>query len=545
MSMPICSERTFARTYGPDAWTTIKQYRQATTLRESNPEMARAEIARRVSRPASAVRGWLAEGKTPTPVRGLEIATEREWIDIDPSTETFRVLNNLVAWIFAGGSISVETSSPHFSADDPLSVATLDHLLTVEDIEYRIRDVDGGADEVVPGDDGAILGRVLTALGAPTGSKADQSDLTLPSYLAQVTPSRRRDFAAVYVFNRCLRQGQTVYLSEARRERYTRELYAFLTDLDLGEVTYGSQNRLWPSTAFIQAVAGGEPRRPTTAARIAHGTLSSPTTRALAGSYDPDKLQRWRAYRAATETAPDDDAGVSPKTLADQHDVSRSTIRQWQGDTTPAIATLVQIARDRGWLHAEPDSRTARVLTALGAWISARGTLRASFAPVLRVTAPAQRVVLTTLVEAAGLKYNFQLEADSNRPTELHVSTGGTALGRTLFARGVHPASTASSLVHVMPFLIRSPAIAKAWLATWCLHRGFVHDGQLAIGTGRADDEQVHDRLAWLLAEGLDWPVSRPTDEILAVDEPTAGDQLRAALPVPDDDLHQSRLAEF
>jgi transposase-like protein len=537
MPMPICSERAFARTYGSDAWTRIKQYRQATTLRESNPEMARAEIARRVDRPASAVRGWLAEGKTPTPVRGLEIATEREWIDIDPSTETFRVLNNLVAWIFAGGSISVETSSPHFSADDPLSVATLDHLLTVEDVEYQIRDVEDGADEVIPGDDGAILGRVLTALGAPTGAKADQSDLTLPSYLSRVTTARRRDFIAVYVFNRCLRQDETIYLSEARPEQYTRELYTFLTDLNIGEVTYGSQNRLWPSSAFLRTVAGGEPRRPTAATRIAYGTLSPPTTRALAGSYEPDKLQRWRAYRAATES------DATRKTLAEYHGVPRSTIRRWQAETTPAIATLVQIVRNKGWLRAKADDRTDRILTALGAWVTARGTLRASFAPVFRITGPGERAVLTSLIEAAGLTYNLRLETD-HRPTELHISTGGTALGRTLLTRGVHPRPIVSSLVHVMPLLVRSEAAACVWLAIWSLHYGSVRDGQLCLTPGWGADEYATDRLAWLLTDGLGWSVSYPSDEMLVLDEPDVGRQLRDALPVSADLLQETPLSE-
>jgi len=107
----LVPEQELANTYVNSGWETVRQYREATQLREEQPDLARAEIARRVERPPSAVRGWLVEGKTPSVIKGINIAREHGWISIESTSEQFRAFNQLVAWVFSGGGLTRDTLS--------------------------------------------------------------------------------------------------------------------------------------------------------------------------------------------------------------------------------------------------------------------------------------------------------------------------------------------------------------------------------------------------------------------------------------------------
>lgn len=225
----------------------VEQYHRVLDFSAENPSLGSQAIATRLDLPRERIRTWIREDNSSIPdcVRGLQTAEERGWVRVMPDSDIFKGLNVLVVTILSGGSISADTWDPRFAID---GVDSLDRAVTAlrwVDIEFEmIRKTDRErATEIRLKDDGRILGRVLGTLGAPVGSKASQ-DLSLPSYLAHVSPEHRRAFARSYVGNRGFHHTDKGILTfkEERSEAYLEQLADLLADVTQARVSRNGNN---------------------------------------------------------------------------------------------------------------------------------------------------------------------------------------------------------------------------------------------------------------------------------------------------------------
>ncbi|WP_135536352.1 hypothetical protein [Halostella pelagica] len=248
----IISPKDFVETYSPNTdvgpWELLQQYYQATKasaeLRGGNGGRAGSQrIATHLDLPRARLRAWIDDGGKPDPQHGLERAHAGGWIEVDTGSSTFEGLNRLVAQVFSGGTILTDTYRPYFAVDSDDALDRVVASCGLVGVEYDIYHADeiGRATEIRVTTDGAILGRVLTVLGAPLGEKATRDDLSLPNYLDNVGQHLRLDFARTYVLNRgAIHEDKaTVTISEDRPQEYRDQVAAFLEETLGQTVTSG------------------------------------------------------------------------------------------------------------------------------------------------------------------------------------------------------------------------------------------------------------------------------------------------------------------
>lgn len=260
----VVSPRKFVETYSPDTdiepWELLQQYYRATKtsaeLRGGNGGRAGSQrVATRLGLPRERLRTWIDDGGKPDPQHGLERAYERGWVDIETGSSTMEGMNRLVAQVFSGGSILADTFRPYFAVDSDDAFDRVAAACELVGIDYQVLHPDtmGRATEIRPAEDGAILGRVLAALGAPVGEKAHIDDLSLPDYLDAAGQHLRLDFARTYVLNRGVVHDDkaTLTIAEERPRTYRDEVAAFL-ERTLGEtVTSGETITLSADAARV------------------------------------------------------------------------------------------------------------------------------------------------------------------------------------------------------------------------------------------------------------------------------------------------------
>lgn len=241
----LVSAHRFVRTYSnhvyDDPWEAVEEYRQVQAIANGSDSPSSRAIADEFDLPRGRVYPWL-NGSRPDCVRGLQTAQRRGWIDVSTDSDAFRGLNVLVAWVFAGGSISKDTYAPYFVANDENDEAILKAAADLANVELEsTRPADGPrAVEFRAKADGSVLGRALSVLQAPVGDKNTAGDLTLPDYLAQVDEAAGREFVQTYVHNR----GQPsedgsliVRFRDRRSERYLKAVARLVRGLTGEPVT--------------------------------------------------------------------------------------------------------------------------------------------------------------------------------------------------------------------------------------------------------------------------------------------------------------------
>jgi hypothetical protein len=528
VAQQFVSEQELAETYGPESgWETVLQYREATQLREQHPEMARAEIARRVDRPASAIRGWLVEDKVPRVVSGIRTARDHGWIDLDSDSERFRAINQLVAWIFSGGGVSVDTFVPHFSVDDPLMLALLSQHFRWLQLDYRCRHQEDPAHhlEVVPAEGGAILGRVLSILGAPRGVKAQLESISLPPYLSAVDNEDRRDFVRIYLLNRNTNpELDGSYIQSIPSETYAHELCNLIESVVPVSVKVGHRHRIWVPAEATRDLAGSTKLEVRTglATAAAYGSLVPPTERAFASTFrrteTPGGYRYHQCYQATL------DREDSRATLATELGVPESTIQSWRRGSRPYATNALEQAHERGWFPSSAESETATSLTALLTWVLARGTLRETYYPVFRLSTPAQQERFASIAETLTLSYTTVYENNADRSTEIRPTVDGSLLGRILYALGAPCRGEPQTTVLLPPLAYHYPCHAQQVADIWCLHHAEIstsEDGLFTITIPPRTGEQFSNALATLLSEQLDWIIKQHTPcELVVLDHP-------------------------
>ena len=225
---PLPSVEAIAETYNTpgyaDPMDAVADYRRY--QREwASSELGSAAISTRMELPRGRVRSW-EDGSKPDVVNGIETAREKQWLEQPVDSDSFAALNRLVAGVFSGGSISVDTFEPSFSAPDAAVEDQLRDDLDAIGAGVRVAmSNSGNVEELRPRSDSSVLGRVLVALGAPQGEKAETVD-GLPAYLGSAPDELRKSFVRVYVANRAVdRRDRSFHqIQERRGDRYKSEL---------------------------------------------------------------------------------------------------------------------------------------------------------------------------------------------------------------------------------------------------------------------------------------------------------------------------------
>ncbi|MCU4741161.1 hypothetical protein [Natronoglomus mannanivorans] len=234
---PFVTERELARTFDGgsyvDAWEAVEQYRKAMKY-ASRKNVKSGATASALDLPRSRLRTWIDDGGKPDSVRAIEIAHSYEWIECTYDDRAFTALNALVANIFSGGSIAQENYRPLFAVNKRGEDSHIFDALELANVEY---DVDREhererATEVRLSTDGAVLGRVLSVLGAPVGPKAHQR-LELPAYLENAPDDVKSLFVACYLENRAVEyEGKrTLRVMEDRNRSYLEDLAALIEEV--------------------------------------------------------------------------------------------------------------------------------------------------------------------------------------------------------------------------------------------------------------------------------------------------------------------------
>ena len=237
--------RTYdARAYD-DAWSLVEDYFSVLDHQAQHPEQGSTAVSNALELPRSRVRSWL-DGAVPDPVRGIQRAEARGWLNAGIRSQRFRGLNVLVAWVFSGGSIGGQWFVPRFAVDGTDEEARIDRAFEAVGVDYDfVRSTSAHrATEYRPVEDGAVLGRVLSVLGAPVGPKNARSAIALPAYLESATDTVRREFAATYLANRGQRSARrsTVTFREDRSAGYLGSLAGLFRAVTDERVTVSGKN---------------------------------------------------------------------------------------------------------------------------------------------------------------------------------------------------------------------------------------------------------------------------------------------------------------
>ncbi|WP_157573518.1 hypothetical protein [Haloplanus natans] len=242
------TEQSLARTYRSsydDAYEAILDYRRVQSYQESHPDAGSYKVANALELPRGRIRGWMDE-TTPDALSGVRRAQKLGWFDVDsndPADPLLRAFIQLLAGVYAGGSIRSSGWMPHWTINGPIN--RIKQSLDTLGMEYRqihIQDAQR-ATELVPRTDGSLLARSLSVLGAPTQSKNKSSIDSLPAYLFELPLEIRREFAGVYVAYRQSGDSQTISLQENRADSYHRNLAKLITSVidDPDSVTVGER----------------------------------------------------------------------------------------------------------------------------------------------------------------------------------------------------------------------------------------------------------------------------------------------------------------
>ncbi|MFC4247232.1 hypothetical protein ACFOZ7_09515 [Natribaculum luteum] len=246
----LLEERDLARTYDggayDDAWTAVKQYRRVAAYRIDNPDEGYTAIANALELPVGRVRSWVDYEKTPNVVAGLRAAREHGWLEVTYDDDTFTALNALVANVYSGGSINQQNWQPLFVLNERGFNSHVIDALELADVGYTVHDEadDDRGPVIRPGEDGAILGRVLYVLGAPLGKKSKLEEFSLPWYLDEAPRDVRELFVHCYLSNRAYPDpaSASIQIIEERPRSYREELAALIRSVADGPVTVGEES---------------------------------------------------------------------------------------------------------------------------------------------------------------------------------------------------------------------------------------------------------------------------------------------------------------
>ncbi|RQG87042.1 hypothetical protein EA462_15490 [Natrarchaeobius halalkaliphilus] len=238
----VLNEKTLAATYDggyhENSWEVVKQYRKAIKY-ASKHNAGSSATASALEIPRGRLRTWIDGDGKPDPVRGIETARDYGWLECSYEDSVFAGLNVLVANVFSGGSIAEQYYQPSFALNHRKEDSHVFDAFELAGIECEIIDDRGDhGDEVRPAEHGTVLGRTLSSLGAPVGSKSNHH-LELPEYLGGAPETVRERFVYAYLENRAIKHDkkQTLTVREDRNRAYLNALADLIDDVAGGGVS--------------------------------------------------------------------------------------------------------------------------------------------------------------------------------------------------------------------------------------------------------------------------------------------------------------------
>lgn len=271
----LVSPKDLARTYHSraygDTWELVEDYWRVMDYAARHPNLGSQALASRLDLSRSRIRPWVRKPDDnrrparPDAVRGIQTAEGHGWIPAQYDAEAFPALNRAVAWVLSGGSIDEERYVPLFTVGGEATLNDLETLLDRLGVscttsrETEVEPESRRAAEYRSANDASVLGRVLSLLGAPVGSKNADASIEVPAYLESAPDPIRREFVEVYLRNRGVWQAESRILKfrEERSPSYLRVLARLIEDVSGAPVSV-SEHNVTLSVAATRAVCAGD-----------------------------------------------------------------------------------------------------------------------------------------------------------------------------------------------------------------------------------------------------------------------------------------------
>lgn len=224
--MALPTARDLAATYNPpgypDPWACVEDYQRALEYTGHHPNKGSSAVSSALDLPRGRVRAWM-DGSRPDVVRGIQTAEERGWVADSASRDQRRGLVELAAWVLSGGTLH-GGDSPHVYFSLDADQGHFEHVANAANVSYREirRDDPDRPAEARPSEDGAVVARVLSAMGVPEGGKSVTSPETFPTFVGDLERELRAAFVGVYILNRgTTSEGKaTLQIREERSAAY-------------------------------------------------------------------------------------------------------------------------------------------------------------------------------------------------------------------------------------------------------------------------------------------------------------------------------------
>ena len=235
--MALPTARELAATYNPpsypEPWDCVEDYQRVLEYTGAHPNKGSCAVSSALDLPRSRIRPWM-NGSRPDVVRGIQTAEARGWTAEHASSDEERGLVELAAWVLSGGTLHVG-DSPHVYFSLDADQGHFEHVADAGNISYRVirsDDPDRPA-EARPSEDGAVLARVLAAMGVPEGGKSASTPQEFPGFVANLDRELRAAFVGVYVLNRGAESEEkaTLQIREERTPQYLDGLVSLLRDV--------------------------------------------------------------------------------------------------------------------------------------------------------------------------------------------------------------------------------------------------------------------------------------------------------------------------
>jgi len=207
----------------------------------------------------SNIRAWVEDDGKPDAARAVDVAEQLGWFATEWTPVT-RALADLVAGIYACGSIDRRGWRPGWAADSAVGRSTIESALDTVGVgsRYVAREDDSQGNEIRPREYPSILGRSLHVSGAPVGDKNADSVVGLPRWLDTAPPSVRASFAELLVRERAIAYPHkaTRRLQGARAPQYFKDIRELLEDVT-GETVTASETGVTISADAVRALGLG------------------------------------------------------------------------------------------------------------------------------------------------------------------------------------------------------------------------------------------------------------------------------------------------
>jgi hypothetical protein len=263
----IISPRDLAATYPPHGdltpWARVQEYRRVQEYTSQHPDEGSHAVSTALELPRERIRPWVDGDSRPEPVKAIETARDRGWLNTDLETPLGNAWTRLVAWTYAGGSIAEESYRPSWYVRDTdgqpsyLELDVLKSALETIGTTHKLVHREGSRPtRIEPADDPILVGRCLASAGAPVGESNAEHPGDLPEWLDDVNDETRRVFARTYIHARAsVREFEPRFnIAERRPDEYQDALAGLFDELSPPGSVSMSGNNIYLRSEAAEAI---------------------------------------------------------------------------------------------------------------------------------------------------------------------------------------------------------------------------------------------------------------------------------------------------